>query len=500
MIIAFVAGSCKEKGFNPLNEVEAKIENYYDNSLGQTAGQKEGKPSVYVDFSDGIIQAYTSNAENKTTIDVLTQKLAGDNDWFGMGKSYNGIGKLTFKDDRDLYNQVVTPTNYSDIMAPIEQAIQKIVEGHNDAMLITDFEEYTPDGKEQTFAYAKKYFIQWLQQGNSITFFYNKFHEENNKSKIETDKNLYFAVFNYGKKSKEGLSQKFIDALAGRGVNYKTFDLNTNPFSVTNDYGGKDKIGINKQLNGYYNSIVNASVQNGKPFEYFGIASAWDKEFDKKFIQPIKDSGVVLSHLYLNADTSKQSSYKLSKIRVSVRDITQDFVSFAKYLEAKNKHIPTLTKDAGKNDIWDKKYASDTAFNKYYVSNTKDINKAMIYKYDEANAPVIAELFDYDAKIFADHLKNTPNSVELKTILHKEYKYNKLKPENIILRVDYIIDEPIVNISNPQLNEFSWNSGITKSTINNSLYESVRNSIQEVKPGGIIYSYFIKLNNKASKK
>jgi hypothetical protein len=92
------------------------------------------------------------------------------------------------------------------------------------------------------------------------------------------------------------------------------------------------------------------------------------------------------------------------------------------------------------------------------------------------------------------------NSVELKTILHKEYKYNKLKPENIILRVDYIIDEPIVNISNPQLNEFSWNSGITKSTINNSLYESVRNSIQEVKPGGIIYSYFIKLNNKASKK
>jgi hypothetical protein len=499
ILIGFFFTSCDKKGFNPLNEVDKYIEDYYDHSLGQSVVKKEGVPSVYVDFSDGIIQAYTSNPENKTTIDVLTQKLAGQIDWYGMGKSFNGIGKLSFKDDRDLYNQVVTPTNYTDIMAPIEEAIQKIVANHNDAILITDFEEYTPNGKEQTFAYAKKYFIEWLQKGNSITFFYNKFHEKNNKTKIDTDKNLYFAVFNYGKKSKDGLSQKFVDALNGRGVNYKTFDLNTNPFTITNDYGGVDKTGLANRLVGYAKTNKNGFLlKPEKPFEFIGIKKTWDKSFDKDNIQKIikESSGVFLNKLFLNADQTKQSCYILNKIKLNTVDVTEDFKEFAMFKEASEKHKPILTKDEGKNDVWDSESRKDTFIKNYYVVNTKVLKKEKLYKYNE-NSPKLDEVFDYDAKIFSDHLKNTPNKIELKTLLHKNYVVEKISKNNSksLLRIDYVIDEPTANITNSQLNDFSWKSGINQSTINNSLYESIRNTIQEFKPNDVLYSYFIKLNN-----
>jgi hypothetical protein len=59
-----------------------------------------------------------------------------------------------------------------------------------------------------------------------------------------------------------------------------------------------------------------------------------------------------------------------------------------------------------------------------------------------------------------------------------------------------VIDEALPHIGNTQLNDFKWVSAIKKETgENNSLYESVRNALQEVKPKGVVYSYFIKLKN-----
>jgi len=176
--------------------------------------------------------------------------------------------------------------------------------------------------------------------------------------------------------------------------------------------------------------------------------------------------------------------------------VTEDFKEFAMFKEASEKHKLTLTKDEGKNDVWDSESGKDTFIKNYYVVNTKDLKKEKIYKYNE-NSPKLDEVFDYDAKIFSDHLKNTPNKIGLKTILHKNYVVEKISKNNSksLLRIDYVIDEPTANITNSQLNDFSWKSGINQSTINNSLYESIRNTIQEFKPNDVLYSYFIKLNN-----
>jgi hypothetical protein len=103
---------------------------------------------------------------------------------------------------------------------------------------------------------------------------------------------------------------------------------------------------------------------------------------------------------------------------------------------------------------------------------------------------------DINSKIFNDHLKNDPANVELITVLHSNYKLKNVTKEDALIRVDYVIDEALPNIANTQLNDFKWVSAIKKETgENNSLYESVRNALQEVKPTGVVYSYFIKLKN-----
>ena len=80
-------------------------------------------------------------------------------------------------------------------MAPIKESLERITTGKNDAILITDFEEYSPDGKEELYAYAKDSFLEWIKAGNKITFFYNKYHEVNKKTRKLIKINCRFGLF-----------------------------------------------------------------------------------------------------------------------------------------------------------------------------------------------------------------------------------------------------------------------------------------------------------------
>ena len=141
--------------FKPLNEIDKNIEGYYQASLGEAANSKSGNPAVYVDFSDGLIQAYTVN-QNVQIVQTICNKLLDPNiEWYSLGTST--IKKLEYNSN-ELFNKVSDPSQYKDIMAPIQDALKKITASSNDALLITDFEEYTADGKEQFENYPKTYF------------------------------------------------------------------------------------------------------------------------------------------------------------------------------------------------------------------------------------------------------------------------------------------------------------------------------------------------------
>jgi hypothetical protein len=495
--IAVLTSSCNKKEEipfdNPLSVYQEEISNYFDASLGKESKVPTGNQSIYVDFSDGLVQAYTSETNNKV-VDYISQKMVGSSiDWYGLGRNHNGVGKLEYANDRDIYNKVISPTSYSDIMAPIEEALKKISVSSNDALLITDFEEYTPDGKEQPYAYAKDYFTKWIEAGNSITFYYSKYTEKNGKGQ----KNLYFVIFNYGGVNENSLLTKFEKAIENRNLaGLKKFEINPNPYSVNNDYGGKEKTGLtldpdveNKsslEIGDKEGAVLfyqNGFLNNSKPYEAFEFGQSLNDVFDFYF----KEKRRFSKKLYL--DATNNASYILKNVKVQVTDVTADYTRYIQSLEAK-KNIPVFIKDAGNNDVWDEESMNNPIITKCYEKNTKTLKKE--YQYAHTPSEAIPEIFDFDASIFSDRLKNSPKEVELVTTFHKNFSGKFTNTDQVILRLDYIVETTEENYSG-QLDAFKWKSVITSGFENNSLYESIRNTLQEVKPKGILYSFFLKL-------
>ncbi|MFN5794285.1 MAG: hypothetical protein ACK455_05780, partial [Bacteroidota bacterium] len=373
-------GSDNEKkafsNFHPENEIEKYIDGYYSASLGESSNPKTGRSGVFIDFSDGLVQAYTKNPQNVQIIQAITNKLVSpDIEWFALGGGK--INPIIDYNSNELFNKVSDPKQYKDIMAPIQETLKKITEGNNDALLVSDYEEYTTDGKEQFENYPKSYFINWLKKGNSITFFYTDYEEVNNKSKIKSAKHLYFTVFTHGSATESSMISMVRDALKGRYTT-KEFTLNNNPYSVANVYGGKDYTGLqNKQFNQWKNLNLNASLDKKLPYEVIGINKVWNEDVDK-YVKNIidKENGVFLGKLFLNA--SDQSSYKLNKVSVKVYDVTEDYTFYAQYEEAKN-HQPKMTKDKGKNDVWAEESKKDAIITTCYLQDKGELKKEWVY-------------------------------------------------------------------------------------------------------------------------
>ncbi len=481
--------------FYPEKEIEKYIHGYYSASLGESSNPKTGRSAVFIDFSDGLVQAYTKNPQNVQIIQAITNKLVSpDIEWFALGGGK--INPLDYNSN-ELFNKVSDPKQYKDIMAPIQETLKKITEGNNDALFVTDYEEYTIDGKEQFENYPKSYFINWLKKGNSITFFYTDYEEVNNKSKIKSAKHLYFTVFTHGSATESSMISMVRDALKGRYTT-KEFTLNNNPYSVTNAYGGKDYTGLqNKQFNQWKNLNLNASIDKKLPYEVIGINKVWNEDVDK-YVKNIidKENGIFLGKLFLNA--SDQLSYKLNKVSVKVYDVTEDYTFYAQCEEAKN-HQPKMTKDKGKNDVWAEENKKDAIITNCYLKDKAELKKEWVY--GQGNSKRLKpwdEVFSYDEKIFSDHLKNSPEKVELITVFDKNYNLKNIKNSSALLRVDFVIDDATFNNANTQLGDFQWSSTTQKDRTNNSLAEAIRNTLQEpsVSPKGkILYSYYIKLGN-----
>jgi uncharacterized protein YdeI (BOF family) len=483
----------------PLDFFSDNMENYHNASVGANDKKSIGNKAVYIDFSLGIVHAY-NNQTNKDVIDAITQKMVNDSvNFFGLGKSYgsNGIGNLNFNTGRNLFEQVTSPSSYTDKMAPIQMTLDKIVSSKNDAMLITDFEEYTPDVSEVlTYAYATPSFKKWLQDGNSITFFYSKFDQ--NFSGPD-QKNLYFVIFNYGRVNENSFLSKFNDAIKGRNLpDLKRFDLNTTPFAISNNYGGEELTGLSPELDegvendfeigndaGVVVNYFNGYLKNKQPFESIEFGMSLNNLYEDYFSTDKK----FLNKLFL--DASNKDTYIFEDLSVELTDVTQDYIHYVKCNEAK-KNVPEMGElDQTNKKVWSKKDNENSIIDTCYIKNTKKIKNEYLYKYK--GGEIINEIFDIDRNVFKGQMVNTPKKVELKTIFHPNFKMKFKSQKPIILRLDYIINKSDINYK--KIDDFKWKSIIPGSNgkLNTSLYESIRNTLQEVKPKRILYSYYMKL-------
>jgi hypothetical protein len=496
--------SCKEDNDtaweNPLGVYSEKISDYYDASIGGVSLTKKGNQSIYVDFSIGIQSALSQPTINNL-VKLISGNLQGEQlDWWGLGEEFGGVGQIAYEKNRDFYNKVTSLTSYKTNKAPIEDALKRIISSKNDALLITDFEEYSKNGLEEKSPFAADEFTKWVENGNSIHFYYSNYHP--------FGKNLYFVIFSFGNIDENSLLTKFQTAIKGREselIGLKKFVISPRPFLVSNNYGGIEKsvLSIDPDVENSEALVLgnseeallsyqNASIleENSRPFEAFEFGQSLNDLYEFYF----KGKRRFARNLKLNV--KNDSIYSLNNLKVQVVNVTSDYVKFIKYKEA-SKNAPILEKDDGNNNVWSKTDSEDPIIIDSYIKNTNKLKKDLVYKYSPGEP--LEELFDFDKGVFIDRLRNTPSDIELITTFHKNFNGKFNSAEAQILRLDYLVETVDVKIT-PKLDDFKWKSVIDKGrSENSSLKESIIQTLNNVKPKGIIYSYFLKLEPNSNK-
>ncbi|MDE6272043.1 MAG: hypothetical protein K2M31_03445 [Muribaculaceae bacterium] len=213
--------------------------------------------SVYVDMSDGMNSAYASQ-EAKSVLQSIINKLAANNAIQFYGLADMEISPLEMS-HTELYNHILNPASYDKQKAPIEKTLEKIVSENKPAVLLSDFEEYKGSVIEHA-AYAKKYFIEWLEKGYKITFYKWPF-VENGKQKL-----MFVAVFDDNANRLDGL---VANAVALSSPNLPRYVLGGHDFNFPMQ---ASYLNI-KEGGNYHNSkgedAVTAVISNGGPEDYY---------------------------------------------------------------------------------------------------------------------------------------------------------------------------------------------------------------------------------------
>lgn len=301
--------------------------------------------SIYADMSDGMIFAY-STIESQTMLQAIINKLAANSaiKFYGLADEKITLMELSHT---QLFNFMLNPQSYDKQKAPIEATLQKIVSENQPALLMTDFEEYKGQVIEQA-AYAKKYFITWLADGNNITFYKWNFVE---KGKA---KHMFLAVFDDNANRLNSLVADAVNmtdpdiekyVLGGRDFAYPT---NTNYISLKQGGNYHNDKGIdvvtavmeNGGVNDYYSyakpfATANGAVGQFVPLdislgtfaEYYPLRVSWpDAIANAKRMQ---EAGVpdnikythLLSDLFI--DFSAQNGFNIDDIEVRVFDMSE---------------------------------------------------------------------------------------------------------------------------------------------------------------------------------
>ena len=316
---------------NPLPFGE-QVRLYIDRDQQKESEQtSEVKKVAYFDLSDGMECAYNATGIRSNLERIVHTVAANNDEWDNYGLVAGEVKSMGNMSQTELFNRIVNTRN-TGIMAPIEEALKRIVKDKNPALLVTDFEEYTKDaGMNATViqpeAYAARYFQDWMRTGGIIKFYIMDFAER------QKNKKLFFVVF-------DNNEEKLIDDInhamkLSNQNNIVEYVLNPRPYKVFTDYpfgkGGNffapqgDPLGFDFM------------AFEGRNLETYHIKRAsWLKSIEILMNyrnNPKMGYTDLLSKLYV--DLSDTQSRNIEKLGLNVTDITADFNSFTNHEFAK---------------------------------------------------------------------------------------------------------------------------------------------------------------------
>lgn len=463
--LIFLMGSCGDKGSRQY------LDKFVETLDVEVTKAKilNGGTAVYVDFSNGMNAAYgTPLSQNalKSVVNSLTG-VKEQAEFFSL--SNDTITPLALS-QTGIYNAIMSGSNYTKTMAPIEKTLSQIVSKRQPALLITDFEEYH-GGLIQRQNYAKDYFIDWLSNGYDITFYKLDYKEGG------LPKHLYFAVFDaprgeLAQEVEKALNGYLADGMEKFMLGGRCFDLYGADSYLSSTQGGNyhsDKNGDNKGAD-----IVTAVMEDGGPesykkytlsvfspyVEYYPLGVEWSKIPEN--IKYTQEEGIpegdrythFLSKFYV--DFSKQNGYDIQNVAAVVNDvehIMQKVMVAADSLSAEGKGF-TIPADM----------PSEKPVQDLFVASMATAKLANLPGHDWK------EIFvDFDSR----YTGGIPNGMEA---------------DKDMIEIDVVIAKAIPNIDAVDA-FFAWPG-------NTSLSESVKNTLlsKKVNPEGrTIITYFVRV-------
>jgi hypothetical protein len=463
--------------------LENRVGAYHNAIFANTGTAKSGNVALYIDFSAGMHTAFANPEIKNLTGDCFNAILA---DKFDVYKLVSGeVEPLEVVNSTDLGQKINDPKEYLNKRAPIQKAVEKIVASNNDALLITDFEEFQNDKEVTSTAYLKISFSKWLAKGNSIHFFVANYLEG------KVPKHIYFTVFSYGTPNVQSLLNKLEPKLAL--LNTK-FDLSTKSFKLSTAYEGEKTGGIfydpqgksevTKNILDLKDGYVNGG-KKGSNYEFYPLGVNW------KTIAELHDSYKEQNQFNdffrkLLIDLSNEDSYAYGDFEVKVYDLSEDFEQFSKCLEAKN-HKPKLSKG---ND-GEAKFADNETDPIAIACYSPDGSLKSEWKFSPKNPVAQTEVFTLNLPLFKNTKGDDKKKTELGISFDHKFNVKNIQNPQGLLRVDLVLKSAEPNLSNPILDQFKWInvSGVP----NTALRESIVNTLQDLKPENqVIYSYYIK--------
>ena len=213
----------------------------------------------------------------------------------------------------DVYN-IINGIKDDIRFADIGKAVEEISRNNSQAILITDFEYFDKNGKNQDgFPYLSGAFKSWLEKGHSIYIISEPYKEGSN------DKKRFYVIFTDDKLQapiSDLLRAEIQDLLQGAVCTW---------FKMTNS-----DIGVESPKSDMVSKYLSFNVDYLNGFELITLDNSWDEIREyvmklDKYGEPVPEekSEPLISNIILN----NGENYKISDIQIVATNITTKYIS-----------------------------------------------------------------------------------------------------------------------------------------------------------------------------
>jgi hypothetical protein len=507
--------------FNSDELAEDSVIEAYHHEYFHSKSVEESKdnPAIYVDFSDGITQQALKDKNNLGVFKMLIKGLSTEEntEYYELSSDsmirYEGSENLSY-----FTKHGHTDQGAFKIGAPIDQAINTIVERDNVGMLITDGELYNKEEqKVSSEAWASKALEKWLNKGHELVIVYTDFVEKHNG--IGHDKHMYVMFFIPNNKTL--ILDNYISDLEEEGLEYKKLSFSTNTKDLfSRDYPNAQLPGAPTYLEYFGEPMAYLSSENSA-MEFIDMTNASFNCYEDGLVHYLRDLGnpntgkpqnyPLFDKLYF--EFSSLPNYEVNSVKIVVHDVYEDLENYKRNVLARN-NPPVLEKDSkGEDSLADGNHLVFNGMSWVDGEEPYDTSKVTVNDKTDGFISILKDEFKYTKTKFSTSDKGIQDFLIIDQIagetseINQDGKYeiiikldSRLNEDNAFLntsrqnlfRIDVILDD--VNTKEISKEALTWKR-IDDGEQDDALYRSLKNIMKKenVKPNGVVYSYYVKL-------